>query len=83
MIDVPSVVFLNVGAGPQTAVGCTQDSRTEYCKMKKFAHDSFKLDDNGREFSERVENIVGKGEISRLDQNSFFHNVSNICTVDT
>ena len=30
-------------------------------KLKGFADDNFKFDENGREFSKRVENIVGKG----------------------
>ena len=33
-------------------------------KLKEFADDNFKLDENGRKFSEWVENAVGKGEIA-------------------
>ena len=33
-------------------------------KSKEFADDSFKLDGNGRNFSKRVGNTVGKGEIA-------------------
>ena len=33
-----------------------------------FADDSFKLDENGRKFSKRVENTVGKGEIALYEQ---------------
>ena len=33
-----------------------------------FADDNFKLDENGRKLSERVENTVGKGEIARYEQ---------------
>ena len=29
--------------------------------LKEFADDNFKLDENGRMFSKRVENTVGKG----------------------
>ena len=32
--------------------------------MKEFADDNFKFDENGRKFSKRVDNIVGKGEIA-------------------
>ena len=32
-------------------------------KLKKFADDIFKYDENGRKFSKRVENTVEKGEI--------------------
>ena len=34
-------------------------------KLKEFADDNFKFDENGRKLSKRVENIVGKGEIAR------------------
>ena len=37
-------------------------------KLKEFADDSFKFDENGRKLSERVENTVGKGEIARYEQ---------------
>ena len=37
-------------------------------KLKAFADDNFEFDDNGGKFSERVENIVGEGEISRCKQ---------------
>ena len=37
-------------------------------KLKEFADDNFKLDENGRTFSKRVENTVGKGEIARYEQ---------------
>ena len=33
-------------------------------KLKEFADDNFKMDENGRKFSKRVENTVGKGEIA-------------------
>ena len=35
--------------------------------MKEFADDNFKFDENGRKFSKKVENTVGKGEIARYD----------------
>ena len=31
-------------------------------KLKKFADDNFGFDENGRKFSTRVENNIGKGE---------------------
>ena len=37
-------------------------------KLKEFADDNFKFDENGRKFSKRVENTVGKGEIARNEQ---------------
>ena len=33
-------------------------------KLKGFADDNFKFDENGRMFLKRVENTVGKGEIA-------------------
>ena len=36
-------------------------------KLKMFADDNFKFDENGRKFSKRVENTVGKGEIARYE----------------
>ena len=37
-------------------------------KLKEFADDNFEFDENGRKFSERLENTVGKGEIARYEQ---------------
>ena len=36
--------------------------------MKEFADDNLKFDENGKKFSKRVENTVGKGEIARHEQ---------------
>ena len=37
-------------------------------KLKEFADNSFKFDENGRKLPKRVENTVGKGEIARNEQ---------------
>ena len=37
-------------------------------KLKDFADDNFKSDENGRKLSKPVENTVGKGEIARYEQ---------------
>ena len=37
-------------------------------KLKEFADDNFKFDENGRKLSKWVENTVGKGEIARHGQ---------------
>ena len=37
-------------------------------KLKKFADDNFKFDENGRKLSKLVENTVGKGGIARYEQ---------------
>ena len=39
-----------------------------HSKLKEFADDNFKFDENGRKLSKRVENTVGKGEIARHEQ---------------
>ena len=38
----------------------------------EFAHDNFKLNENGGKFYKRVENTVGKGEIVRYEQFHLF-----------
>ena len=37
-------------------------------KLKEFADDNFKFDENGSKLSKWVENTVGKGEIARYEQ---------------
>ena len=37
-------------------------------KLKEFADDNFKFDENGREFSKWIENSEGKREIARYEQ---------------
>ena len=37
-------------------------------KLKEFAEDNFKFDENGRKLSKRVENTEGKEEIARYEQ---------------
>ena len=37
-------------------------------KLKEFADNNFKFDENCRQFSKRVENTVGKGEIAHYEQ---------------
>ena len=39
-----------------------------FSKLKEFADNDFKFDENGRKLSKRVENSVGKGEIARYEQ---------------
>ena len=41
-------------------------------KLKEFADDNFKFDENGRKLSKRVENTVGKREIARYKQFPLF-----------
>ena len=37
-------------------------------KLKEFADDNFKVDENGRKFSKWIENTVGIGEIACSEQ---------------
>ena len=43
------------------------DKILDWSKLKQFADDNFKFDENSRKFSKQVEN-VGKGEIARYEQ---------------
>ena len=53
-------------------------------KLKEFADDNFKFDENGGKFSERVENPVGKGEIACCEQFLIFpQGFQKTCTADT
>ena len=40
-------------------------------KIKELADNNFKIDENERKFSKSIENTVGKGEIARLNKDSF------------
>ena len=37
-------------------------------RLKELADDNIKFDENGRKFSKRIENTLGKGEIARYEQ---------------
>ena len=41
-------------------------------KLKQFADDNYKFDENGRKFSNQEDNAVGKGEIAFDEQFIFF-----------
>ena len=52
--------------------------------LKKLADGNFTFDENGRKFSERVENTVGKVEIARNEQFLLFLLFFlKTCTTDT
>ena len=56
----------------------------ESSKLKDFADDHFKSDENGRKSSKRVENTVGKGEFARYEQFLLFPQCfQKTCTADT
>ena len=53
-------------------------------KLKGFADDNFKFDENGRKFSETIENTEGKEEIARDEQFLLFPQCFlKTCTADT
>ena len=53
-------------------------------KLKEFADDIFKFDENGRKFLKWVENTVGKGEVARYEQFLLFrHCFQKTSTADT
>ena len=40
----------------------------DWSKLKQFADDNFKFDENSRNFSKQVENTVDKGKIARYEE---------------
>ena len=46
----------------------TRRQISDSSKLKEFADDNFRSDENDRKLSKRVENTVGKGEIARYKQ---------------
>ena len=53
-------------------------------KLKEVTDNNFKVDENGRKLSKRVENTVGKGEIARYEHFLLFPLCfQKTCTADT
>ena len=52
-------------------------------KLKEFADDNFKFNENGGKISKRVENTVGKGEIARYEQFLLFPQCFNRFVLQT
>ena len=53
-------------------------------KLKEFADNSFKFDENGRKLTKQVENTVGKGEIACYEQFLLFPQcLQKTCNSDT
>ena len=53
-------------------------------KLKEFADDNFKFDENGIKFFNRLENTVRKGEIARYEQFLIFSQCfQKTCTADS
>ena len=53
------------------------DKCLDWSKLKEFADDNVKFDENGWKFSKQVENNVGKGKLLVMSNFSFFHEFSN------
>ena len=53
----------------------SQTTNLDSSKLKEYADDNFKFDENGRKLSKRVENTVAKGEMLVTSNFSFFHSV--------
>ena len=49
--------------------------------MKELADDNFKFNENGKTFSKRVENTVGKGEIAPQEQFLLFPQCFQKCCI--
>ena len=47
------------------ALPITRQQILDSSKLKDFADDNFKFDENGRKLSKQVENMLGKREIAR------------------
>ena len=59
-------------------------TNSNHFQNKEFADDNFKFDENGRKYSKRVENTVGKGEIASYEQFLLFPGrFQKTCTPDT
>ena len=56
----------------------------ESSKLKKFADENLKFNENGRKFSKMIENTVRKGEIARYEQFLLFSQCfKKTCIADT
>ena len=54
--------------GSRKSFTITRRQILDSSKLKGFADDNFKFDENGRKLSKQVENTVRKGEIARYEQ---------------
>ena len=65
--------------GPVSSLLCGKELTRQQIlgssKLKEFADDNLKFEENGRKLFKPTENTVGKGEIARYEQFSFSHRV--------
>ena len=62
------LVWERVHASLWSIIPLPDNKILDWSKLKQFADDNFKVNQNSRKFSKRVENTVGKGEIARYEQ---------------
>ena len=68
----------------ELSLSLSQTTNFRLSKHKEFADDNFKFNENGRKFSKRVENTVGKGEIACYEHFHLFPQCfEKTCTDDT
>ena len=63
---------------------CSKRQILDTSKLKEFADDSLKFDENDEKLSKLVENTQGKGEIARYEKFLFFPRcLQKTCSADT
>ena len=61
----------------------SQTTNSRLFKTHEFEEDNFKFVENGRKFSKRIDNTVGKGEIAHYEQFLLFPQCfQKTCTAD-
>ena len=60
--------WMNMQKGASQGLTLPKRQILDCSKLKEFADDNLKFDDNGRKFSKWIENTVGEGEIARYEQ---------------
>ena len=83
-LAVKVALNFNTTNQPYCGVAFPKQQILDSSKLKGFADYNFRFDENGRKFSKRVENAVGKGEIARYEQFLLFPQCfQKTCNVDT
>ena len=60
-VHCSQIALININSLPHSKI-------LDWSKLKQFADNNFKFDENGRQFSKQVENTVGKGGIAGNEQ---------------
>ena len=78
------ILFRKQRERKKKCLSLSQTTILDSSKLKEFADDNFKFDENGRRFYKRAENTVGKGETARDEQFLIFALCfQKTCTADT